>query len=153
MKHVISTRTVNAFVVTYATTGPARLLRSEYERTFDGEWVGGRATLLASALRVRTGTIVGKPEGDVVIPLVEIERVSFSRSILTNTITVVGHHGSARIRCFKARSFADEIVQGVNKMRENKRADCRNAVVVEQLSDEQLITEINYFARAVLRGF
>jgi hypothetical protein len=81
---------------------------------FGGMWVGGRATLTTSFLVFRANRLNRAMQTgglDVIVPLASVQGVTFERSIVTNIVEVRAEAVTLRLRCYKAKAFADAVVE------------------------------------------
>jgi hypothetical protein len=85
---------------------------ARYRANVGGLWVGGRATLTATALTfapnamnraVQTGSL------DLAVPLSAILDVSVQQSFVTNIVVVRTSQSVLKIRCYGAKTFAQQI--------------------------------------------
>jgi hypothetical protein len=85
---------------------------ARYRANVGGLWVGGRATLTATALTfapnamnraVQTGSL------DLAVPLSAILDVSVQQSFVTNIVVVRTPQSVLKIRCYGAKTFAQQI--------------------------------------------
>lgn len=107
----------------------------EIERTrarYGGLWVGGRVVLTA-------GSVVFRPNGvnrglnagslDVEVPVSDIVSVVVRPALVTQIIEVRTAHSVLKVRCFRARAFADQIRRAM------PRADSPTASGTAEVSD------------------
>jgi hypothetical protein len=86
----------------------AALTRAIYK----GVWVGGRASLTPTEYHFHPNDMnrsVHDGPIDFVIPLVDIEDVSFRRGVITSLVVVRASGYEFKVRCYGARKFADRI--------------------------------------------
>lgn len=83
-----------------------------FRQRYGGLWVGGRATLTTADLRFRPNAVnraVQTGSLDVTVPLASVTNVELLRGVLTQIIAVGTPGFLVKIRCFRARAFADQI--------------------------------------------
>lgn len=79
---------------------------------YGGLWVGGRATLTAESLALHPNAVNrGLQTGsmDVVVPLTAIESIEVLSAPVTKIIAIRTARSVVKIRCYRARAFADQI--------------------------------------------
>lgn len=79
---------------------------------YGGLWVGGRATLTAESVAFHPNAVNrGLQTGsmDVDVPLSTVESIEILPGVLTKIIAIRTRQSVVKVRCFRARAFADQI--------------------------------------------
>lgn len=87
-----------------------------FRRAYGGLWVGGRATLTATELRFHPNAAnrsIHSGELTITIPLPAVVSVEVRRGFVTRIIAVETPGYLLRLRCFGAKSFAEQIRSAV----------------------------------------
>lgn len=88
-----------------------------FKKAMGGLWVGGTVLLTSTSLQFRSNAVNNFFHSEpyfIKIPLSDISSVNRECGFVTGIICVGTPHGSMKIRCFKAKDFAQKINEAVS---------------------------------------